>query len=216
MTDPSFAQELLRLAVAAGLGGAIGLERELRAQPAGFRTHVLVALGAGLFTATGAGVVGADPTRVAAQVVTGIGFLGAGAILHQGGSIKGLTTAASLWITAAAGLACGLGRPGLAAAAVALALVVLVGLKYLEEEAFPRRRGHRGVLELGEAVDLPRLVEAVTGVLAAPLTVVSVERAGDGRSALTLTSPLKPGFSLVDLATRLRALDGVVGVELGV
>ena len=216
MTDPSLAQELIRLAVAAGLGGAIGLERELRAQPAGFRTHVLVALGAGLFTVASAGIAGADPTRVAAQVVTGVGFLGAGAILHEGGSVKGLTTAASLWIAAAAGLACGLGRPGLAAAAVALALGVLVGLKYLEQEAFPRRRGHRVVLELDESADLPELVDEVTRVFEAPLAVVSVERAGDGRSALTLTSPLKPGFSLVDLATRLRALDGVVGVELGV
>jgi len=216
MTDVSLAQECLRLAAAGALGGAIGLERELRAQPAGFRTHVLVALGAGLFTIAGTDVAGADPSRVAAQVVAGIGFLGAGAILHDGGSVRGLTTAASLWIAAAAGLASGLGRPGLAAAAVGMALVTLVALKYLESEAFPRRRGHKIVLEADGSLDLGLLLEAVTAILGAPATVVSVERAGQDRTALTITSPLRRGFSVLDLATRLRALDGVMGVELGV
>lgn len=215
MTDASLAQECLRLAVAAGLGAAVGLERELRGQQAGFRTHVLVALGAGLFTIAGTDLAGADPTRVAAQVVTGIGFLGAGAILHDGASVKGLTTAASLWMAAAAGVASGLGRPGLAAAAIGLALVALVGLKYLEREAFPRRRGRTIVLEV-EDTDLHVLMDEVIEVIGAPVTVRSVERAGHGGSALTLTSPLRPGFSLIDLATRLRALDGVIGVQLGI
>jgi putative Mg2+ transporter-C (MgtC) family protein len=216
VTHVSLAQECLRLAVAAGLGAAIGLERELRAQPAGFRTHVLVALGAGLFTVAGTNLAGADPTRVAAQVVTGIGFLGAGAILHDRGGVRGLTTAASLWIAAAAGLASGLGRPGLATFTVAMALLALVGLKYLEREAFPRRRGHTVVLEIDGSSDLHVLVEKVTGALGAPITLRSIERAGHDRAVLTLSSPLRQGFSIVDLAMRLRALDGVMGVELGV
>ncbi|HEU5242755.1 MAG TPA: MgtC/SapB family protein, partial [Gaiellaceae bacterium] len=94
---------LLRLFVAAALGGAIGLERELRERQAGLRTHLVVSVGAALFTlvsAYGFTDFGArvDPTRIAAQIVTGIGFLGAGAIIRQGLSVRGLTTAATLWL----------------------------------------------------------------------------------------------------------------------
>src|SRR5688572_13417309 len=102
MLDSS--EVVLRIAIAAVLGGLVGLEREVSEQPAGFRTHILVSLGAALFTLVGAytfGGEGSDPTRVAAQVVTGIGFIGAGVIFQQGASIRGLTTAASLWVTAA-------------------------------------------------------------------------------------------------------------------
>src|SRR4051812_25090871 len=95
---------LFRLAVAAGLGALIGLERELDEKAAGLRTHMLVSLGSALFTMVGAYGFGdfsqrtIDPTRIAAQVVTGIGFLGAGLIFRQGFTIRGLTTAASLWL----------------------------------------------------------------------------------------------------------------------
>jgi len=105
---------LLRLFVAAALGGAIGLERELRERQAGLRTHLVVSVGSALFTlvsAYGFSNFGArvDPTRIAAQIVTGIGFLGAGAIIRQGLSVRGLTTAASLWLVAAIGMAAGAG-----------------------------------------------------------------------------------------------------------
>jgi putative Mg2+ transporter-C (MgtC) family protein len=101
----------IRLVLAAVAGMAIGIERELRDQAAGLRTHMLVAVGACLFTIVGAYGFGenSDPSRVAAQVVTGIGFLGAGAIIREGVSVRGLTTAASLWVVAAAGTAVGLG-----------------------------------------------------------------------------------------------------------
>ncbi|HUZ81655.1 MAG TPA: MgtC/SapB family protein [Gaiellaceae bacterium] len=113
-------QVIGRLVVAAALGGAIGVEREIRDREAGIRTHLLVALGAGLFTivsgygfhaflASGDTVVSADPTRIAAQIVTGIGFLGAGAIIREGLSVRGLTTAGSLWVSAAIGMASGVG-----------------------------------------------------------------------------------------------------------
>jgi putative Mg2+ transporter-C (MgtC) family protein len=105
---------LLRLFVAAVLGGAIGLERELRERQAGLRTHLVVSVGSALFTlvsAYGFANFGArvDPTRIAAQIVTGIGFLGAGAIIRQGLSVRGLTTAATLWLVAAIGMAAGAG-----------------------------------------------------------------------------------------------------------
>lgn len=102
---------LVQLIVAVVLGSIIGYEREQAAKPAGVRTHGMVCLGAALFTVIslyGFGETG-DPARVAAQIVTGVGFLGAGLILHQRGSIQGLTTAASLWVTAAIGVAVGVG-----------------------------------------------------------------------------------------------------------
>ncbi|TMB58245.1 MAG: MgtC/SapB family protein [Chloroflexi bacterium] len=101
-----------RLVLGLVLGAIIGFERELHRQPAGFRTHSLVSLGAALFTVVSAyGFAGAsvDPTRIAAQIVTGIGFIGAGTILQHRGSVRGLTTAASLWSSAAVGMAAGAG-----------------------------------------------------------------------------------------------------------
>ncbi len=206
--------QLLALLAAAALGGVVGLERELNAQKAGFRTHVLVALGSALFTTVGADIAGSDPTRVAAQVVTGIGFLGAGAILRDSGGVHGLTTAASLWVTAGAGVACGLGRAGLGAFAVGMGLLTLVGFKLLERDVLPRRRGHEVVLEVTDTADVTDIVERATRVLGAAASVRRVERGVSDRTVLTLSSPLLRGYSLLDLAVRLRALDGVVGVEL--
>jgi len=100
----------LRLLLAAALGGIIGWQRQKAHKPAGLRTHMLIAIGAALFTiASVNGFPGGTPTQVAAGVVTGIGFLGAGAIMHRGRSVEGLTTAASMWAVAAIGLAVGTG-----------------------------------------------------------------------------------------------------------
>src|SRR5262245_178275 len=100
----------VRLLVAAALGALVGLEREIRDPPAGMRTHLLVCLGSAGFTVLSIAAFpapGSDPARVAAQIVTGVGFLGAGAILKEGATIRGLTTAASLWAVAAVGMAAG-------------------------------------------------------------------------------------------------------------
>ena len=130
-SDLSFDTELQlagRLAAGLVLGAVIGLERELHRQPAGFRTHSLVALGAALFTivsAYGFAGDGVDPTRIAAQIVSGIGFIGAGTILQHRGNIRGLTTAASLWSVAAIGMAAGAGLLVMAVIGTVLILVVL-------------------------------------------------------------------------------------------
>jgi len=132
----TWSEELLRVVVAAGLGGLVGLERELREREAGFRTHLLVSVGSCLFTlvsaygfheflVNGGSIVRADPTRIAAQIVTGIGFLGAGAIIRQGFSVRGLTTAATLWVVAAIGMASGAGYYSAAVITTALVLFSL-------------------------------------------------------------------------------------------
>ena len=136
MPELHFAEVLLRVVLAGVLGGAIGVEREIREREAGLRTHLLVAVGASLFTLVSAYAwhdfhfsnqsgITYDPTRIAAQVVTGIGFLGAGAIIRQGLSVRGLTTAASLWVVAAIGVAAG---AGYYTGAVITTIVVLVSL----------------------------------------------------------------------------------------
>lgn len=135
---------VMKLLLASLLGAIIGLEREVHGRPAGFRTHLLVSLGSCLFVIvsidfyriygnfSGTGPVGVDPGRVAAQVVTGIGFLGAGAIIRERASIRGLTTAACLWVAAAIGLACGAGRYAPAVVVTFLAFVSLLLLKKVE------------------------------------------------------------------------------------
>jgi putative Mg2+ transporter-C (MgtC) family protein len=131
----------LRLVAGLVLGAVIGFERELHRQPAGFRTHSLVSLGAALFTIVSAyAFVGpmVDPTRIAAQIVTGIGFIGAGTILQHRGGVRGLTTAASLWAVAAIGTAAGAGLLVMAVVGTVLILVVLQLLDVVE--AFARRR----------------------------------------------------------------------------
>jgi len=131
----------LRLTAGLVLGAAIGFERELHRQPAGFRTHSLVALGAALFTIVSAYAFTGpmvDPTRIAAQIVSGIGFIGAGTILQHRGNVRGLTTAASLWAVAAIGTAAGAGLIVMAMVGTALILVVLTLLDRIEE--FLRRR----------------------------------------------------------------------------
>jgi len=142
-----------RLATAAGLSGLIGFERQVAQKAAGMRTHMLVGLGAGLFTLVGAEAFGGgDPTRVAAQVVTGIGFLGAGAILRHGVSVLGLTTAAGLWTVAAVGVAAGIGEMVLALAATATALVVLYVLGFIDRLGMARRGG-TAILEVSVVDD---------------------------------------------------------------
>jgi putative Mg2+ transporter-C (MgtC) family protein len=132
------ADAFLRIGAAGGCGALIGLERESRNQLAGMRTHALVAAGAAIFTLAGAHGFpeisrgpNVDPMRVAAQIASGIGFIGAGTIIRDRGSVRGITTAAALWTSAAVGLATGAGLWWVAAAGAAVILVVLVGLRPL-------------------------------------------------------------------------------------
>jgi putative Mg2+ transporter-C (MgtC) family protein len=171
--------ELLRIAVAAGLGGAVGFERELREREAGLRTHLVVCVGSALFTlvsaygfhdflVSGGNVVRADPTRIAAQIVSGIGFLGAGAIIRQGLSVRGLTTAATLWLVAAIGMACGAGYYSAAIISTAAALITLGPLRIFSYRVVGRFRPHIDRL----------LVEIPAGGSPAPVIEVIERHAG--------------------------------------
>lgn len=129
---------LVRCGVAALCGGLIGIERELKNKPAGFRTNILICLGASMYMSVGLlipnGTV--DPTRIAAQVVTGIGFLGAGCIIQAGGHVRGLTTAATIWVVAAIGIVSGAGYPILALIASLIVILTLAVLQRVEERLF--------------------------------------------------------------------------------
>jgi putative Mg2+ transporter-C (MgtC) family protein len=162
--DLSTTEALLRLLLAATLGGGIGLERELRDHEAGLRTHLLVSLGACLFTLVSAYAwtdwtfsqssgVTLDPTRIAAQIVTGIGFLGAGAIIVRGINVRGLTTAATLWVVAAIGMAAGTGYYEVAVGTSVLVLVSLGPLKLLSARLVSRVRPEEAVLGINLAQD---------------------------------------------------------------
>ena len=133
----------VRFGVAAACGGVLGLERQLKGKPAGIRTSMLVCVGTMMFVHLGVELGGpqTDPTRVLGQVVAGIGFLGAGVILNQQGSIQGMTSASVIWLLAAVGAAVGLDRPAAAIAMAGGAFGVLVGVSALERAFAVLRRG---------------------------------------------------------------------------
>ncbi|MFW6079897.1 MAG: MgtC/SapB family protein [Gemmatimonadota bacterium] len=161
---------LLRLLLAAVLGGAIGLEREASGKPAGFRTNLLICVGAALLTDLSVLIsrmadpleTNADPARIAAQIVSGIGFLGAGTIIQARGSVIGLTTAATLWVVAAIGMAVGGGAYIEAIGTTVLVIIALILLGRVEEH-FTREPPER-TLQITLAAD-PSLPERIVGAL---------------------------------------------------
>ena len=147
MTDLELVERLL---LSAFLGAALGFEREWRQKYAGLRTNILIAIGSTLFTVMSIDLSwgsGGDPTRVAAQIVTGIGFLGAGAIMRTGADVRGLTTAATIWVNAAIGVAVGGGEYKLALIATAVTLMVLIVLNPVE--GWLERRGVKSLEDAG-------------------------------------------------------------------
>ncbi len=204
--DPhlTWLQVLVRIAVAGALGGVVGLERELDEKAAGLRTHMLVAVGSALFTLVGAygfsefSRTSVDPTRIAAQVVTGIGFLGAGLIFRQGFTIRGLTTAASLWLVAAIGMAAGAGYWTGAVIATIAALISLRPLEWMKGRVLPQRLASHMVVVLHEDGSSGDVLDAI-------------ESAGD------LLALRRDGRRLeveirIDRASRPRALDSVAAL----
>ena len=222
--DISLGEVAARLVIAAALTGAVGLEREFRERAAGLRTHIMVGVGSALFTlvsaygfnaflTSGASVVRADPSRIAAQIVTGIGFLGAGAILRQGLSIRGLTTAAGLWVAAAIGMAVGAGYYSAALLATGVVLVGLGPLRMAEGWVMERRRREAGTLEIDLRPEQP--LAPVLGVLEgrrARVSRIQLEEEETGRE-LRIEVVLPAGVSGRNLVEELTQLDEVTAVR---
>ena len=227
---PSQANLSARLVLAAVLGGAIGLEREVSEHPAGLRTHTTVALGAALFGVLSAYGFGTffghhpppaarvDVTRIASQVVVGVGFLGGGAILKEGGSVRGLTTAASLWVTAAIGLAVGVGS--FAPALVTTALV-LVSLVYLQGPALwmARRLGTQSrrravMLRVSRGGDTTAVLQALRALPGVKVTEVTV-RESEGGTTVRAELEARRGHDVQRLLEDLAARHQLEGFELG-
>jgi putative Mg2+ transporter-C (MgtC) family protein len=209
-------EALLRLALAGILGGLIGLERELREREAGLRTHLLVAVGAALFTIAGAygfDSVRVDPTRVAAQIVTGIGFLGAGAIIRQGFSVRGLTTAATLWVVAAVGLAAGAGYYSGAVITTALVLVALWPLRILAFRILRRFRADDGrlLVELPAGSGPGAVIDEIERA-GARVTAMGVSQEGD-RRRLELDLTLPHAVPAPRLVARIADVEDVADVR---
>ena len=205
---------LARLLLAAVLGGAIGAERELNDQPAGLRTHMLLTIGACLFTlisAYGFGR-GTDPSRIAAQIVTGIGFLGGGAIVRHGLTVKGVTTAASIWATASVGVAIGAGSYVLGTGGAVLVVGTLFGLRRADEVL--QRWGVSREEYLIEAVpgfDMERLAEIGRREKVA-LRGMQLQE-DDDATRITLVVKLPPGYRPARLLDALRRVEGVREVQ---
>ena len=223
MPELSTGDLILRVLIASALGGVIGFERELSDQPAGFRTHILVSLGAALFTMVGAyglsefeGIRGVtfDPMRVAAQVVSGIGFLGAGAIIQQGVSVKGLTTAASLWATAAIGTAVALGFEIGALVVTTAVLISLFALRYVRKAVMARLKPGqtRIVVDVSPELRLGRLSEVIESHRG-HVESMKVHREGDGGERLVMEVKFPPHTLLDQVLVELGRLEGVHNVD---
>lgn len=214
----------VRMLVAAVLGAAIGLEREVHEHPAGMRTHLLVSLGSAIFTVLsifgfagietgGSALAPVDPTRIAAQVVSGIGFLGAGAILKYGTSIRGLTTAASLWTTAAIGMAAGAGEWLIAVVGTAIVVFSLWPLNALIARLYrPGSHSIRLRIEVGrlEALgDVSRLLADRRIELAG----INSQRVGKGRYEVELELRLPASARPPDIIGAITAIPDVELME---
>lgn len=209
---------LLRLLVAAFCGAAIGTERERGDRPAGLKTYVLISLGACLFSALSVRHFPDDPARVAAQVVIGIGFLGAGVIVVYGGThIVGITTAASIWATAAVGMAAGLGYLLTSVYMTAMILAFLLILPMVETGLIEKVRRRRLYLVVEAAHREGILKEVKNALEKEGIKGVNLLRYSqcrhDGTCSMLLRVNLPAGASLDHLAERIQALEGVTVVR---
>jgi putative Mg2+ transporter-C (MgtC) family protein len=217
----------LEMAIRLGLsflaGGLIGFERSSRRQVAGLRTHILISVGATLLMILSIWIPqvfmqgrSGDPSRIAAQVVSGIGFLGAGAILRLGNNVKGLTTAASLWLISAVGLAIGAGLYLAAGIALLLSLFTLIALDHLEKRLFPVERTK--VLDISFRESVPDTKKAIETLERFGVRVQSIDleqnlgKSGDSRLRLLVGFPT--ATDLQKLSKALKATGDVDRIEV--
>ncbi len=219
---------LIRLLLAAVLGGIVGIERGSGDRPAGFRTHILVCAGAALFmlvsmygyddytAQNGTFTCNRDSTRIAAQVVSGIGFLGAGTIMHEGVTVRGLTTAASLWMVSAIGLAAGSGMYILSIGATALMMVTLVTFHSWEKRFVSNVKNTRRFIRI-VAANEPGIITNITayltenGVKVRTLNVKNNSRKNE--VVLELYLKLLKDSEDIDIIRGLQSIEGIITLE---
>ncbi len=210
-----------RLILAACLSGMIGFEREFHGRAAGFRTHILLCIGSTLVMLTSMhmfdlyyGKMTVDPSRIAAGVITGIGFLGAGTIMHAKSSVRGLTTAASLWVVAGIGLAVGCGLYYGAILTTFLTIITLMIFSRLEH-AMIRKDWYRTVIiETKDGIDQMKSIREVLGEYRTDITDFEVERSSDGASmVLKLGVKLYETKSAGQIVEQLSRLGGIKNVK---
>lgn len=208
----------LRLLLATVLGALIGLERERKNQAAGFRTHTILCVGSALVMILSMKVAGAryDPGRIAAQVVSGIGFLGAGAILRMGASVKGLTTAATVWTVAAIGLAVGYGLYSEAVIVASILFLALYFFNLVEKRFFSGKQGHHSLCL--SALDAPGVIAQVSAVLEShriQVSSISINRNPlEGKVEIFSSLVVPPDVSLQGVVTELQSIPGSQEIEM--
>jgi putative Mg2+ transporter-C (MgtC) family protein len=215
-----FLNSVVRLVLACILGGTIGYEREQTNRPAGFRTHILVCVGAALVMLTSefifnkySGYTNLDPARLGAQVISGIGFLGAGTIIREGFSVKGLTTAASLWAVSCVGIAAGIGFYEGAIMAAILIYLTLIVLKKLEENLAVKNL-YRNIFI--ESRNIPDLLGSISSILDEhDITIKNIEFISAEDSDRYVTKfliKIPRGFNNRDVMSELSKLEGIFKV----
>jgi len=221
----SHSEMILRIAAGAALGGTIGLERDRHGRQAGLRTHLIVALASATFMVVsahfyffqhygGAAGIAVDPSRIAASVVTGIGFLAGGAILKTGLTVQGLTTAAGLWLVAAIGLCAGAGMYPEALAATLMGLAALTLFRMLEGKKDGMLRRKVSVLLADASGSVPNLMEALGGA-GALVSDFDFDKPPDtGSSSVTFDLQFPAGLGTAALITLLEAQPGVLGIQV--
>ncbi|HUU53994.1 MAG TPA: MgtC/SapB family protein [Armatimonadota bacterium] len=214
--DPLFV--LLKLMGAVICGGIVGWQREAHDRPAGLRTHVLVCLGATVYTLASLSFSGptSDPGRVAAQVATGMGFLGAGTIIRHGNTVRGLTTAASLWAVAAIGLCVGIGGEAMwvAGMATVMVLLTLTALRRVEVAVLARARVAHLTLTMAEGARGVASIRRALAERGAELESIEMTEVGPGEvQAMQLRVVLPHGCDMATLGPELAELEGFVSVR---
>ena len=206
---PNALDLMLRLVIALILGAVVGLERERQERAAGLRTVTMVSLGSCLFTIVGAyGFSPTDPSRVAAQIVTGIGFLGAGTIFLRKDLVRGLTTAATIWAVAAIGMAAGTAQYLQAVFTTLLILAVLMVLKPIEKRFFKRPNEAMVSLMVPRGADeIDRVRTALSGIGAYPMSI-RVHELNDTDDRLEIDVGLPHHRTTSDLLRQLRTIEG--------
>lgn len=223
--SPHTVTELLLLTVAFVLSALIGIERQRKLKSAGLRTHTLVGLGAAVFTLVSAygfeSVIGTevvlDPSRIAAQIVSGVGFLGAGVIFVRQNVVSGLTTAASIWVTAAIGMACGAGMPALAIAATALHLVTVGVLTIVGRKLRPPVKDPALLVRYKLGAGVLRSILATSTNLGYEASLISTREIGKRDDSQRVEAVMRftgDSTGLSDLVGQLADLKGVVKVGM--